>query len=287
MTNPFRIDGPAVVSFSGGRTSGLMLYRILDAWGGQLPRDVTVAFANTGREMPATLDFVRECSERWSVPIVWLERAAGPHERTTPHTDRFRVVSFETAARNGEPLAQLFVERRGLPNPRQRGCTQETKIRVMRDFMRAQGHDYWTNIIGLRADERHRVASAKANAESERWETECPLCTAGIVKSDVLAFWQTQPFDLGLRGEWEGNCDGCYLKRLASKVRIAEDYPDRWAWWIAQESAAAERLGPSSTGARFRLDHPNTATIARMASQRRLPIFDPDDNDAIPCACTD
>lgn len=54
-----------------------------------------------------------------------------------------------------------------------------------------------------------------------------------------------------------------------------------------QESAAAERLGPSSTGARFRLDHPNTATIARMASQRRLPIFDPDDNDAVPCACTD
>lgn len=100
-------------------------------------------------------------------------------------------------------------------------------------------------------------------------------------------FGARSPSTSDCAAQWEGNCDGCYLKRLASKVRIAEDYPDRWAWWVAQEADAAVRLGERSTGARFRLDHPNTATIARMASQRRLPIFDPDDNDTIPCACTD
>ncbi len=63
--NPYQIEGPAIISFSGGRTSGMMLRKILDAHGGTLPPDVRVLFANTGKEMLETLDFVRECSDRW------------------------------------------------------------------------------------------------------------------------------------------------------------------------------------------------------------------------------
>ena len=48
--DPFLCDGPTVVSFSGGRTSGLMLRRVLDAHGGALPVDVHVVFTNTGKE---------------------------------------------------------------------------------------------------------------------------------------------------------------------------------------------------------------------------------------------
>lgn len=40
MSDPFLIEGPAAISFSGGRTSALMLRRILDAHGGTLPPDV-------------------------------------------------------------------------------------------------------------------------------------------------------------------------------------------------------------------------------------------------------
>ena len=53
------IDGPQVVSFSGGRTSGFMLWHIVQAHGGTLPEHVKVVFANTGLEHPATLDFVQ------------------------------------------------------------------------------------------------------------------------------------------------------------------------------------------------------------------------------------
>lgn len=49
MRNPCKIEGPAVISFSGGRTSGMMLRAILDAHGGTLPADVRVLFANTGK----------------------------------------------------------------------------------------------------------------------------------------------------------------------------------------------------------------------------------------------
>ncbi len=55
-TDSFKLTGPALISFSGGRTSAFMLRRILDAGGGTLFPDVKVAFFNTGKERPETLD---------------------------------------------------------------------------------------------------------------------------------------------------------------------------------------------------------------------------------------
>ena len=76
MKNPYYIDEPARISFSGGRTSAYMLWKVLEAHGGVLPDHVVVTFANTGKELPETLDFVHACSVNWGVPIVWLERYA-------------------------------------------------------------------------------------------------------------------------------------------------------------------------------------------------------------------
>ena len=52
--DPWRVPRPAVISFSGGRTSGYMLKHILDAHSGRFPYDVAVIFANTGLERPET-----------------------------------------------------------------------------------------------------------------------------------------------------------------------------------------------------------------------------------------
>ena len=65
-------DGNVLIIFSGGRTSGYMLHRILKA-NGDLPDRVKVLFANTGREMPGTLDFVHNIEKNWGVDITWLE----------------------------------------------------------------------------------------------------------------------------------------------------------------------------------------------------------------------
>ena len=48
--NPYRVPRPAVISFSGGRTSAYMLKKIVNAYGGHLPSDVAVVFSNTGME---------------------------------------------------------------------------------------------------------------------------------------------------------------------------------------------------------------------------------------------
>ena len=58
MSKPFLLETHGVINFSGGRTSGFMLRKILDAFDNKLPDDLPVCFANTGKEMPQTLDFV-------------------------------------------------------------------------------------------------------------------------------------------------------------------------------------------------------------------------------------
>ena len=96
-------DGNVLISFSGGRTSGYMLHRILEA-NGDLPDRVKVLFANTGREMPRTLDFVHNIEKNWDVNITWLEYSRAPSNRYQNGKAHFQTVSWDSAAREGEPF---------------------------------------------------------------------------------------------------------------------------------------------------------------------------------------
>lgn len=266
--SPFLITGPAVISFSGGRTSAYMLWRILDAHGGVLPPDVHVLFQNTGREMPATLDFVQECATRWNVPVTWLEYARHEHGPT------YRVVSHNSASRDGEPFEAMLSAKPTLPNPVARFCTIELKIRTAKRYIRdVFGWSRWTNVVGLRADEPRRVARATNPAanKKDRWDVRCPLAEAGVTQDHVAAFWRSQPFDLRLRGKWEGNCDGCFLKSRAATLHMAREYPERMAWWAAQEAVPrGDGAGKTFRDAKDREPYARLLHIA--ASQGRLPI---------------
>ena len=81
-----------------------MLWKILEAHGGKLPDDVVACFANTGREMPATLDFVQQMQARWGVPIVWLEYRHAYSDGASRRTRYAEVVSHNSASREGEPF---------------------------------------------------------------------------------------------------------------------------------------------------------------------------------------
>jgi len=290
--SPFLIEGPASISFSGGRTSGMMLRLILDAYGGTLPDDVVVVFANTGKEREETLAFVDECARQWSVPIHWVERVARV-DGFTHGGDHFvvarasaREVTFSTASRNGEPFAALTNERQYLPNPVTRFCTAELKIRTIQRFLRLMGFGSTTSVVGLRADEMHRVVKLRGRSgEKGEREVVCPLADAGISKADVMAFWSEQPFDLGLR-PWEGNCDLCFLKGAAKRTRIMRDTPALADWWIAQE----EKLRTSSaSGGKFRKGAQTFRVLRDRAIVRdEMPgFFDDDIDDLGDCSCTD
>lgn len=244
--SPYFITGPALISFSGGRTSAYMLHEILRAHDGKLPSDVVVAFANTGKEREETLRFVHECGTRWNVRVHWLEwRDAKPC---------FEEVGFNSASRSGEPFAALIAKKGYLPNAVTRFCTSELKVRVIRDFCRSLGWTHWVNVIGLRYDEGHRVLKALARNDTgkEPFKAAMPMSRAKATKrGHVLPFWQAQPFDLGLQ-DHEGNCDLCMLKARGSLKRIIRDRPSAADWWKAQEAAVSRKGGKATAaGARF------------------------------------
>ncbi len=283
MSDPFKIEGPALISFSGGRTSGYMLWRILQAHGGTLPDDVRVTFANTGKEMPQTLDFVRDCGERWGVEIVWLEYASNLEP-----SQRWRQASYVTAARSGEPFKALLRDRQYLPNPVTRFCTVALKIFPLKFYASAVlGWDHWSNILGLRADEPSRVSRSRDSKQT--WDNVMPLATAGIAKRDVVEFWSRQNFDLRLPNIGGvtpyGNCDLCFLKSAATIQGMMRDAPQIADWWIKAE-AEAEALASKPMGARFRQDRPSYAEMAKAVREQRTFDFGTQD-ELIDCFCGD
>lgn len=275
--NPFKISEPTCISFSGGRTSAYMLYQVLQAHGGKLPDEAVVCFANTGKEDEATLRFVQDCSEHWNVPITWLEF------RDTE--ERFEVVSFETASRNGEPFEALIKKRNYLPNPVTRFCTIDLKIRPIGRYLLSLGMAETKteaenmSMIGMRADEQRRAAKI---ADKSR----IPLVTAGVTKEMVGDFWKDQPFDLGLPNmngvTMHGNCDLCFLKGGAQILSLIAEKPERAVWWAKIEALA---LASKPSGAVFRSDRPSYAQMAKYAAQQQ-DMFDPNE-ETIACFCGD
>lgn len=234
-------EGNIQISFSGGRTSAYMLHKILEANGGIPEERVKVMFQNTGREMPQTLDFVQECSQRWGVIVTWTEyRAEKPY---------FEEVGYQGASREGQPFDALIDKKQYLPNQDTRFCTQELKIRTAKRYLVSIGWKRWTAAVGIRFDERRRIFDKDGNRKvvKDRWVNWHPLFDAGVSKEMVGDFWKAQDFDLDLpniRGNcWLGNCDGCFLKSERSQAVLARDFPERHAWWEAAEA----RIGDLET----------------------------------------
>ncbi len=277
MTDPFKIIEPTVISFSGGRTSAYMLWRVLQSNNG-LPNEAIVCFANTGKEEEATLKFVKDCADFWKVQIHWLEYRWAPETK-----DRWKLVNFELASRNGEPFFEL-IDQNGspyLPNPVARICTAKLKIRVIHAYLKHLGwaHDENMDWVGIRADEMRRAA------KMDRSRT--PLVTAGITKQDVSNFWKAQPFDLGLPNmngvTMHGNCDLCFLKPVNQIISLIREKPERADWWIGMENHAKSSSKTFGDGARFRKDRPSYAEIKKFALNQSE-MFDVND-DGIPCYC--
>lgn len=281
--NPYRIETPFAVSFSGGRSSAFMLRNVLDAYNGELPVDGHVFFANTGREFEATLEFVRAIGLEFNVPIRWIQRTKGPH-RWKPVSQRFEDVTYETAARNGEPFEQLIRDRGYLPNPAKRMCTAELKIRPMKSAMVALGYKRWRNVVGIRFDEPIRIAKIRGARRRQRYEIALPLVDARVRKTDVLNFFRGKPFDLRLAGDHQGNCDLCFLKSLAARLRVLRETPEKGDWWERMEALG---LGTTARARVFRKDQPPVRKLRVIAPRADQIDFDFAEGGGLPCFCTD
>ena len=256
-----------------------MLWRILDAYGGSLPKESFVLFANTGKERDETLNFVYDVEINFRVKIYWLEYVEKGNIRGRVI---YKVVDHETAHRTNapnSPFEKLIGEMRVLPNPRARNCTKQLKIMTMRSFLADIGWNedfHRFSAIGIRADESHRVIQIAADCP--KFITPVfPLVDSGVTEKDVLGFWKAQTFDLGLMSH-EGNCDLCFLKAKHKLINIIKKRPQLADWWIAMEKVKSPQGG---NGNRFRDDR----TYEGLYYQANVRMLFDDIEDDISCGC--
>lgn len=249
------------VSFSGGRSSAMMAKLLLDS----CDEELVFTFANTGKELPETLQFVKDCQDHWGIDIVWVEYI----------TDKplFKVVDFDTASRNGEPFEMLIGKKKALPNAMQRWCTSDLKIKPMKRYLKSLGHKRWDAAIGIRADERHRKVKIEATRDVA-FDYIFPLIGFQITKEDVIKFWDSQPFNLAIDSS-RSNCDHCFMKGKQTKANMERLYPGSSKWWSDMEK---------KTGHTFRSEY-SVDDYVHMANEPTL--FDVFDEPNISCFCNE
>lgn len=251
------------ISFSGGRTSGYMTKLILDNWSDKY--DFIVTFANTGLEHPKTLEFIRNCDEKFNFNTVWLEAVVHQNERLAP---THKIVDFNSASRDGSPF-KAVIEKYGIPNSAFPGCTRDLKLSPIKSYLKSLGikESKIRTAIGIRTDETRRVNEKTAKSRT----LEYPLIDVWPTdKQDVLDWWEDQTFDLGI-DEFEGNCLGCWKKSLKKHFMQIQRDPRVYDFHLEME--AKHRYTGPQEGHRhfFRGDMSTVQLFAKFAEHGNDP----------------
>ena len=146
-----RIHGqlPHVVKFSGGRSSGLMLFTLLENGFLDPERGDVVVFNNTSCEHPETYRFVSECKARVEsagVPffLVQYQTYEDARQGEWRRLPSYRLVNDRPFTEDnpdgfqwrGEVFEEMVSSKAYLPNQFSRVCTHSLKLETTRQFLR-------------------------------------------------------------------------------------------------------------------------------------------------------
>lgn len=222
-----------LISFSGGRTSAYMLWYLYNQWPDREKWEKIVVFANTGRESEETLFFVDECSQEWGIPIVWVEAKHRDENGNTFSKKGWKtahkIVSYETASRNGEPFEEL-ISVLGIPRTDEPHCSRQLKAAAIESYLKSIGWNSYYRAIGIRFDELKRISPDRIKKK-----IIYPLAEINpMTKLTISEWWSKQSFDLKTHPD-EGNCDNCWKKDFPRLARNMVRNPKSFDWWESME----------------------------------------------------
>lgn len=195
--------------------------RMLLTEGRGLFDEYIVCFANTGREHPKTLDFIKKCDDEFGFNTVWLEAVVDQRKgKQITH----KVIDYDTASRDGQPFEDV-IRKYGIPNVSRPHCSDKLKKYVMSSYIRSLGlkASRVPTAIGIRNDESRRVSGTEA-------DVIYPLIDIWSVdREHILLWWEDQTFDLEI-DEFEGNCQACYKKSFHKLHLQMERDPSVFDW---------------------------------------------------------
>tara|TARA_R110002167_G_scaffold364770_2_gene587359 strand:- start:10 stop:843 length:834 start_codon:yes stop_codon:yes gene_type:complete len=244
-----------VCTFSGGRTSAFM-GKMLKENQKYNEFDKVFIFANTGKELPETLEFINKCDKEWDLNIVWLE-ANVVYEKGVG--TNFKVVSYETASRDGKPFEDML-KKYPLPNNMASNCTRELKLAPIGKYVKSLGYKEVYTAMGIRYDERHR----ESNTAKENNIIYPLIYDIKVDNKFIRDWWDRQSFDLKLK-DYEGNCDLCFKKSLKKRLTIIKERPEVADWWLNMESNYSSDIVP-------RFDLRTNVSIEKLVEMAEKPF---------------
>ena len=142
-------DLPHVVKFSGGRSSGMLLFTLLENGILSAERGDVIIFNNTSSEHPGTYRFVADCKDKvenhYGVPFFWIEYQTYEDARRGDWTrvQSYRLVNDKPYSStnpsgfhwNGEVFEELLSHNAYVPNQFRRICTSALKLEATRLFL--------------------------------------------------------------------------------------------------------------------------------------------------------
>ena len=205
----YSLEPLQVLSLGGGTQSTAMILMIQ---AGLLEKPDLVIFADTGAEMPYTIDMIARCKE------IVLEQG----------------IDWATVRSPKGDLHEVYHASSGLPLIGFRTCTTEWKIRPIYRKIReyvgmGRGKVLAASWLGITTDESHRAR------ESEHlWiERKYPLIDLGYSRQDCVKYCE----DLGFQVEKSG-CFMCPYQRKAQWEILARDHPELFDFALDMERRA-------------------------------------------------
>ena len=249
------------ISFSGGRSSARMAALVYDQY--SETHDIKSCFVNTGLEDERSLEFAHAMDEHiFKGTLVWLEAEIhGPDVGPTA-----KVVTFETASRNGEPY-EAAVRKHGVFNTAYKQCNSRLKTEPMRWWRASEGWPFgsYDTAIGIRADEIDRCSDT---AIEDR--IIYPLIDAGITKGDVNRWCAQFEWDLKLPNDAWGNCVGCFKKTLRKLMTVAKEKPEVFDFYDRMEREYGHIHNgkePQEKPRVFYRGHRSAADVVRLSTE--------------------
>lgn len=203
-----------VVSFSGGRTSAYLVYKMLELHD---RKDLDFVFMDTGAEHPKTYEFVKNVARHFDINVTALRTVVNPLKGKGC---TYEVVDLDGCQHDLEPWRNMIVKY-GLPYVIGAFCTDRMKTTPFTKYCNDKyGKDTYITWLGIRADEPHRLKKRKPNLNYL-------ADISPYTKQNVLDFWAKMPFDLDVE-EHNGNCLFC-VKKGHGKVALAmRDNPEQY-----------------------------------------------------------
>jgi len=208
------------VSISGGRSSALSAYLVINNPEVYNYEKIIFTFANTGQEREETIRFLQEIENHWGININVIEG-----NYSNPNKVSFTDVTWETMRWNSEPFEEMiaYMQRNswcGVPNEAIPYCSTYLKTRPIRAKAKSVfGTVKYAQCLGMRKEDMPKRITLSVIEELEG-KIICPMLThfeypIGLFELD--SFWNNHSFKLNMNSRY-GNCKLCYKKSLPNLI---------------------------------------------------------------------